>query len=86
MHVVREIGGLATRSRDEGQDGGTELVEPGGITLQDDRMALDSITSAVPPEMVAPLAMKDTTVEAWEAVKSMCISGDVVRKTKVHRL
>lgn len=86
MHVVREIGGLATRSRDEGQDGGTELVEPGGITLQDDRMALDSITSAVPPEMVASLALKDTAAEAWKAVKSMRLGSDAVRKMKVQCL
>jgi hypothetical protein len=32
-------------------------------------MALDAICSAVPPEMITVLAMKDTTLEAWEASK-----------------
>jgi hypothetical protein len=34
-------------------------------------MALEAITSTIPQEMVALLVVKETTVEAWEAVKSM---------------
>jgi hypothetical protein len=34
-------------------------------------MALDAIISIVPQEMVVSLVVKETTVEAWEAVKSM---------------
>jgi hypothetical protein len=49
-------------------------------------MALDAITSAVPLEMIASLAVKDTTAEAWEAVKSMRISSKAVRKTKAQWL
>lgn len=63
-----------------------DAIEPGGVSLQEDRMALDAITSAVPQEMVATLGMKDTTTEAWEAVKSMRIGSESVRKTKAQRL
>jgi hypothetical protein len=34
-------------------------------------MALDAITSTVPHEMVALLVVKGTTIEVWEAIKSM---------------
>ena len=46
-----------------------DAIEPGGVSLQEDRMALDAITSAVPTEMVASLAAKDSALEAWNAVK-----------------
>jgi hypothetical protein len=44
-------------------------IEPGGVSLQEDRMALDAIMSVVPMEMVASLAAKDSTLEVWNAVK-----------------
>jgi hypothetical protein len=52
-----------------------EAIQPEDVTLQEDRMALDAITSAVPQEMLASLAVKDTTVEAWEAVTSLWINS-----------
>jgi hypothetical protein len=44
-----------------------EAIEPGDVTLQEDRMVLDAITSTVPQEMLASLAVKATAAEAWEA-------------------
>jgi hypothetical protein len=41
-----------------------EAIEPEDVTLQEDRMALDAITSAVPQEMLASLAVKATAAEA----------------------
>jgi hypothetical protein len=38
-------------------------------------MALDAITSAVPQEMLASLAVKKSVTEAWEAVKSLRIGS-----------
>jgi hypothetical protein len=52
---------------DEDQVGGT--VDLGNAEFQVDRMALDTIYSAMPPEMVTMLMMKDTTMEAWESNK-----------------
>jgi hypothetical protein len=49
-------------------------------------MALDAITSAVPPEMVPSLAAKDTVLEAWTAVKQMRVLSEQVQKTEAQRL
>jgi hypothetical protein len=63
-----------------------EAIEPGGVSFQEDRMALDAITSAVPPEMVAVLAAKETALEAWNSVKARRIGSDQVQKTEAQRL
>jgi hypothetical protein len=40
-------------------------IEPGDdVKLQEDRMALDAICSAVPPEMIPTLAVKPSAKEA----------------------
>jgi hypothetical protein len=44
-------------------------IEPSGVSLQEDRMALDAIMSVVSMEMVASLAAKDSTLEVWNVVK-----------------
>jgi hypothetical protein len=49
-------------------------------------MALDTITSAVPQEMLALLAVKATAAEAWEAVRSLWIGSEAVRNTRAQRL
>jgi hypothetical protein len=38
---------------------------------QEDMMALDVLSSAVPPEMVSAVASKDTAKSAWETIKTM---------------
>jgi hypothetical protein len=63
-----------------------EAIEPGDVTLQEDRMALDAITSAVPQEMLASLVVKATAVEAWEAVRSLRIGSEAVRNARAQRL
>jgi hypothetical protein len=63
-----------------------EAIEPGDVTLQEDRMALDAITSAVPQEMLASLAVKATATEAWEAVRSFQIGSEAVRNARTQRL
>jgi hypothetical protein len=63
-----------------------EAIEPGDITLQEDRMALDVITSVAPQKMLASQAMKATAAEAWEAVMSLRIDSEAVRNTRAHRL
>jgi hypothetical protein len=49
-------------------------------------MALDAITSAVPQEMPASLAVKKTVAEAWEAVRSLRIGSEAVRNVRTQRL
>jgi hypothetical protein len=52
-----------------------EAIQPGDVTLQDGRMKLDAITSAVPQEMLASLVIKDATAESWEAIRSLHIES-----------
>jgi hypothetical protein len=63
-----------------------EAIEPRDVTLQEDRMALDTVTSAVPQEMLASLAVKATATEAWEAVRSLRIGSEAVRNARARRL
>ncbi|CAO2187349.1 unnamed protein product [Urochloa humidicola] len=63
-----------------------EAIDPGYVTVQEDMLALDAITSAVPQDMVSSLVGKETALEAWNAVKSMRVGSDAMQKTKVQRL
>jgi hypothetical protein len=49
-------------------------------------MALDAITSVVPQEMLASLAVKKSAVEAWEAVRSLRIGSEAVRDARTQWL
>jgi hypothetical protein len=51
-----------------------------------DRFVLDTICCVVPPEMVTTLAMKDTTMEAWESIKMMQIDNERVRLATTQKL
>jgi hypothetical protein len=49
-------------------------------------MSLDAITSAVPQEMLASLAVKATAAEAWEAGRSLRIGSEAVRNVRAQWL
>jgi hypothetical protein len=49
-------------------------------------MALDAITSVVPQEMLASLAVKKSAVETWEAVRSLRIGSEAVRDARTQWL
>jgi hypothetical protein len=62
-------------------------IDPGDdVSEPEDRLALDALCSAVPPEMVSTLAIKPTAKLAWEAVRIMRIGDDRVRKTTAQRV
>ncbi|WVZ51167.1 hypothetical protein U9M48_002333 [Paspalum notatum var. saurae] len=63
-------------------------IDPGGTTVErhEDRMALDAICSAVPPEMISTLAVKESAKDAWESIRVMRIGDDRVRKTSAQRV
>jgi hypothetical protein len=63
-----------------------EAIEPRDVTLQEDRMALDAITSTVRQEMLVSLAVKATAAEAWEAVRSLRIGSETVQNVRAQRL
>jgi uncharacterized membrane protein YgcG len=49
-------------------------------------MALDVLSSAVPPKMVSVVASKDTTKSAWETIKMMRVSDDHIRAAAAQHL
>lgn len=64
-------------------------VEPEGDDLVDyrqDRQALTAILRAVPAEMLATLAVKETAQEAWEAIKTRRIGVQCVREANAQQL
>ena len=63
-----------------------DAIELGADDFLEDRMALEAILQAVPPEMMAGLAVKGTAKEAWEAIRAMRVGSDRVRKGKVQQL
>lgn len=44
-------------------------------------MALDTLCSAVPLEMVSSLADKDTTKEAWKTISEMRVGNHRMKKS-----
>jgi hypothetical protein len=50
---------------------------------------LDALCNTVPPEMVLMIAKKETAKEAWDAITTMRISDDRVKKVtsqQLHRM
>ncbi|CAA7389736.1 unnamed protein product [Spirodela intermedia] len=61
-------------------------IEKGGVEPHEDMQALDALCSAVPPEMWPVIANKETAKEAWEAIATMRIGYDRVKKTSAQNL
>lgn len=51
-----------------------------------DKKALAVIYQGVPDDMLLTIAEKKTSKEAWEAIKTMCLGADKVRKAKAQTL
>jgi hypothetical protein len=63
-----------------------EAVETGDVDFQEDRMALEAILKAVPADLLPVLAVKETAKDAWDAIKTMRVGVDRVRKSKAQEL
>ena len=61
-------------------------IEKGGLKPHEDMQALDALYNAVPPEMWPIIADKETAKEAWEAIATMRIADDCVKKTLAQNL
>ncbi|CAA7391866.1 unnamed protein product [Spirodela intermedia] len=61
-------------------------IEKGGVEPHENMQALDALCSAVPPEMWPVIANKETAKEAWEAIATMRIGDDRVKKTSAQNL
>jgi hypothetical protein len=56
------------------------IVDKRGVKPQEDMMVLDTLVSAVPPETVTTVVDKSSAKEAWDAIATMCISDERVKK------
>ncbi len=63
-----------------------EAVETGDVDFQEDRMALEAVLKAVPADLLPVLAVKETAKDAWDAIKTMRVGVDRVRKSKAQEL
>ncbi|XP_066319392.1 uncharacterized protein [Miscanthus floridulus] len=63
-----------------------DTVEYDDVDYDDDRSALDAICSGVPAELIPILVAKQSAKEAWEAIKTLRIGDDRVRKATAQNL
>jgi hypothetical protein len=61
-------------------------VKKGEADPQEDMMALDALVSTVPQEMVVTVAEKKTAKEAWDAIATMRVGDDRVKKASMQQL
>jgi hypothetical protein len=61
-------------------------VDPGGGDDQEDMMALDVLSSTVPPEMVVAVASKTSAKAAWDTIKTMRVGDERVRELTAQQL
>jgi hypothetical protein len=61
------------------------VIESGGDDHQEDMMALDVLSSAVPLEMMSVVVSKDTK-SAWETIKTMRVGDDRVMAAAAQHL
>jgi uncharacterized membrane protein YgcG len=63
-----------------------DAINKGSGDYRDDRNALAALLRAVPPEMQAGLAVKETMKEAWEAIRSIRVGADKVKEANAEKL
>jgi hypothetical protein len=59
------------------------FIVDGGVDQQEEMMALDALCGAVPPEMVSTITKKETAKEVWDAIATMRVGDDRVKKAMV---
>jgi acyl-CoA synthetase (AMP-forming)/AMP-acid ligase II len=62
------------------------VVQKKGGDEMEDMMALDVLASAVPSEMVATVASKDSAKEAWEEIRTLRVGNERVRAATAQQL
>jgi hypothetical protein len=58
----------------------------GGAHQQEEIMTLDALCGAAPPEMVPTIIKKETAKEAWDAIMTMRVDDDHVKKATAQQL
>jgi hypothetical protein len=62
------------------------VIENGGADQQEEMMTLDALCGAVPPEMVPTIAKNETAKQAWNAITTMRVGDDCVKKSTTQQL
>jgi hypothetical protein len=62
------------------------VIENGGADQQEEMMALDALCGAVPPEMVLTITKKETAKAVWDAITTMRVDDDRVKKATAQQL
>jgi hypothetical protein len=62
------------------------VIENSSADQQEEMMMLDALCDVVPPEMMSAIAKKKTAKEAWDAIATMRVSDDRVKKATVQQL
>jgi hypothetical protein len=63
-----------------------DIIDYGDYDFQEDCMAREVLILSVPPEIVPRVAKKQSVVEAWDAIKTMCVDSDKVQKGRAPQL
>jgi hypothetical protein len=62
-------------------------IDAGDVDDQEDMMALDALSSVVPPrEMARAIFDKETTMVAWKAIATMRIGDERVKENSAQQL
>jgi hypothetical protein len=60
------------------------VIENSGADQQEEMMTLDALCGAVPLKMVLMIAKKETAKEAWDAIATMKVGDDCVKKAMMQ--
>jgi hypothetical protein len=63
-----------------------EVISKGAGDYREDRNALAALLRAVPLEMQAGLAVKESAMEAWEAIRSIRVGADKVKEANAEKV
>jgi hypothetical protein len=63
-----------------------DTIELGIGDYSEDHSALAALLRAVPEEMQAGLARKESAAEAWEAIRAVRMGGDRIKEANVDKL
>jgi hypothetical protein len=61
-------------------------IKYGGSDVQEEMMALDTLCSVIPQEMTPSIVKMETAKEAWEAIATMRVGNDRVRKATAQQI
>jgi hypothetical protein len=56
------------------------VIEDGDADQQEEMMTLDALCGAAPPKMLLTIAKKEMAKEAWDAIATMRVGDDRVKK------